>query len=49
MEEMLNDSWITLENVANYLGVKEKAVRSLIKRTYIPVYKTGRCGSFLKK
>ena len=46
MEEIINDSWISLEDAANYLGVKKETVRSWIKKTDIPAHKIGRLWKF---
>lgn len=48
MEEMINDSWISLEDAANYLGVKKETVRSWIKKTDIPAHKIGKLWKFKK-
>ena len=48
MEEMINDSWISLEDAANYLGVKKETVRSWIKKTNIPAHKIGKLWKFKK-
>lgn len=31
MEEVLNDKWVGIEGVANYLGVNKDSVRNWIK------------------
>lgn len=46
MEEKLNDSWVGLEEAANYLGVKKETVRSWIKKTDIPAHKIGKLWKF---
>ena len=48
MEEIINDSWISLEDAANYLGVKKETVRSWIKKTDIPAHKIGKLWKFKK-
>ena len=48
MEEMINDSWISLVDAANYLGVKKETVRSWIKKTDIPAHKIGKLWKFKK-
>ncbi|MBP3504877.1 MAG: helix-turn-helix domain-containing protein [Lachnospiraceae bacterium] len=48
MEDMINDSWISLEDAANYLGVKKETVRSWIKKTDIPAHKIGKLWKFKK-
>ena len=48
MENMINDSWISLEDAANYLGVKKETVRSWIKKTDIPAHKIGKLWKFKK-
>ena len=45
---MINDSWISLEDAANYLGVKKETVRSWIKKTDIPAHKIGKLWKFKK-
>ena len=45
---MINDSWISLEDAANYLGVKKETVRSWIKKTNIPAHKIGKLWKFKK-
>lgn len=32
MEEVLNDKWVGIEEVANYLGVNKDSVRNWIKK-----------------
>lgn len=48
MEEIINDSWISLEEAANYLGVKKETVRTWIKKTDIPANKIGKLWKFKK-
>ena len=48
MEEMINYSWISLEDAANYLGVKKETVRSCIKKTDIPAHKICKLWKFKK-
>lgn len=48
MNEMNNDSWIGLEEAANYLGVKKETVRNWIKKTDIPAHKIGKLWKFKK-
>lgn len=48
MEEIISDSWISLEDAANYLGVKKETVRSWIKKTDIPAHKIGKLWKFKK-
>lgn len=44
MIKTLNDKWLGIEEVANYLGVNKDTVRNWIKNgnSEIPVYKIGR-------
>lgn len=45
----LNDKWIGVEEVANYLGVKPATVRDWIKKqTGIPAHKIGKQWKFKK-
>ncbi|MBQ8279126.1 MAG: helix-turn-helix domain-containing protein [Roseburia sp.] len=48
MDEMIMDSWISLEDAANYMGVKKETVRSWIKKTDIPAHKIGKLWKFKK-
>lgn len=48
MKDITNDSWISLEDAANYLGVKKETVRSWIKKTDIPAHKIGKLWKFKK-
>lgn len=44
MEDLLNDKWLGIEEVANYLGVNKDSVRNWIKNpdSQIPAHKIGR-------
>ncbi len=44
MEDVLNDKWLGIEEVANYLGVNKDSVRNWIKNpdSCIPAHKIGR-------
>ncbi len=48
MEEVVNDKWVGIEEVANYLGVNKDSVRNWIKRpdSGIPAHKIGRQWKF---
>ena len=48
MEEVLNDKWVGIEGVANYLGVNKDSVRNWIKKhdSSIPAHKIGRQWKF---
>ena len=48
MSEMNNDSWISLVEAAEYLGVKKETVRNWIKKTDIPAHKIGKLWKFKK-
>lgn len=48
MSEVLNDSWIGIEDAAAYLGVKKETVRTWIKKTDIPAHKIGKLWKFKK-
>ncbi len=49
MSNELNDKWIGVEEVANYLGVKPATVRDWIKKqTGIPAHKIGKQWKFKK-
>ena len=38
----INEKWSSLEETAEYLGVKKDTIRSWIKKTDIPAHKVGR-------
>ena len=42
MEQLMNEPWVSLEEVATYLGVNKDTVRNWIKKTDIPAHKIGR-------
>ncbi len=42
MEQLLNEPWTNLEEVATYFGVNKDTVRNWIKKTDIPIHKIGR-------
>ena len=46
MEQLMNEPWASLEEVATYLGVNKDTVRNWIKKTYIPAHKIGRQWKF---
>lgn len=48
MSEIINDSWIGIEEASSYLGVKKETVRSWIKKTDIPAHKIGKLWKFKK-
>lgn len=48
MSEIFNDSWISIEDAAAYLGVKKETVRTWIKKTDIPAHKIGKLWKFKK-
>ena len=41
MEQLMNEPWASLEEVATYLGVNKDTVRNWIKKTDIPAHKIG--------
>ena len=46
MSENLQDSWISLDEAASYLGVTKDTVRNWIKKTDIPAHKIGKLWKF---
>lgn len=40
------ESWVRLEDVAEYLGVNKDTIRNWIKKTDIPAHKIGRQWKF---
>ena len=46
MEQLTNDPWSSLEDVATYLGVNKDTIRNWIKKTDIPAHKIGRQWKF---
>lgn len=46
MDERKVESWVCLEDVAEYLGVNKDTIRSWIKKTDIPAHKIGRQWKF---
>lgn len=46
MEQLMNEPWVSLEEVATYLGVNKDTVRNWIKKTDIPAHKIGRQWKF---
>ena len=48
MDNYLNDKWLGIEEVAQYLGVNKDSIRNWIKRadTGIPAHKIGRQWKF---
>lgn len=46
MEQLMNEPWAGLEEVATYLGVNKDTVRNWIKKTDIPAHKIGRQWKF---
>ena len=46
MEQLMNEPWASLEEVAIYLGVNKDTVRNWIKKTDIPAHKIGRQWKF---
>ena len=48
MNTINNDSWISLVEASEYLGVKKETVRNWIKKTDIPAHKIGKLWKFKK-
>lgn len=46
MNQMTNEPWSSLEEVAVYLGVNKDTIRNWIKKTDIPARKIGRQWKF---
>ena len=46
MEQLRNEPWISLEELASYLGLNKDTIRNLIKKTDIPAHKIGRKWKF---
>lgn len=42
----MDDKWVSLEDIAAYLGVTKETVRNWIKKTDIPAHKIGRLWKF---
>lgn len=42
----IDDSWINLEDTANYFGVNKDTIRNWIKKTNIPAHKIGKLWKF---
>ena len=49
MEKVIADAWISIEDAANYLGVKIVTIREWIKKDNgIPAHKIGKLWKFKK-
>ena len=46
MEQNLKEPWVSLEEVAAYLGVNKDTIRNWIKKSDIPARKIGRKWKF---
>ena len=46
MQTQMNEPWVNLEEVSEYLGVNKDTVRNWIKKTDIPAHKIGRQWKF---
>lgn len=46
MELIMNEPWVSLEEVAIYLGVNKDTIRNWIKKTNVPAHKIGRQWKF---
>jgi excisionase family DNA binding protein len=43
-----SDSWLSLDDIATYLGVSKDTVRNWIKKNNMPAYKVGHLWKFRK-
>ena len=48
MDEKIEDKWIGIEKVAEYMDVTKDTVRNWIKKTDIPAHKIGKLWRFKK-
>lgn len=49
MDKVITDAWISIEDAANYLGVKIVTIREWIKKNNgIPAHKIGKLWKFKK-
>lgn len=48
MDSIMADSWISLEEAANYLDVNKDTIRNWIKKEAIPAHKIGKLWRFKK-
>lgn len=46
VEEQKIDNWISIDDVATYLGVTKDTIRNWIKKTDIPAHKIGKLWKF---
>ena len=46
MEQLKAEPWVSLEEVADFIGVNKDTVRNWIKKTEIPAHKIGRQWKF---
>ena len=46
MDQITNEPWTSLEEVATYLGGNKDTIRNWIKKTDIPAHKIGRQWKF---
>lgn len=46
MENLVNEPWVSLEEVAAFLGVNKDTIRNWIKKTDIPAHRVGRQWKF---
>jgi excisionase family DNA binding protein len=45
---MLEDRWLSVEEIADYLGIKRDTVYKWINRKHMPAHKVGRLWKFRK-
>ncbi len=48
MAENMQDSWIGIEQAAQYLGVNKDTIRNWIKKGSVPAHKVGKLWKFKK-
>ncbi len=48
MVDSMQDSWIDIEQAAQYLGVNKDTIRNWIKKGSVPAHKVGKLWKFKK-